>query len=90
MGKLRSLVTVIEEILQDLSAYEDAGAMSFTMTDDETRDKFISTMDSVLDRATKLLSINTGISLFRCNWNPLTTLGGIVNPYYSENLRTSV
>ena len=91
MDELRSLVTAIKEILQDLSAYKDAIVMCFMMTDDETLDRFISTIDSVLDRATKLLVVdNSRVYLFGRNWGLLTRLGGIVNPYYSEHLRTSV
>jgi hypothetical protein len=84
MDELRSLVTTIKEVLQDLSAYE---VMRFRMTDDETLDRFIATMDSVLDRATKLLAID---SHFRSNWEPLCVLGSITNPYYSEHLKTWV
>jgi len=92
MDELRSLVMTIKEILQDLPAYEDAAVMCFMMTDDGTLDRLISTMDSVLHRATKLLAtgIDNRVGVFGRNWGPLTTLGGIVNPYYSEHLRTSV
>jgi len=87
MDELRSMVTTIKEILQDLSAYEDEIVMRFRMTDNEILDRFIATMDSVLDRATKLLAID---SHFRSNWEPLAVLGSIANPYYSEHLKTLV
>jgi len=82
MDELRSLVIAVKKILQDLSAYEDVVAMTFKMMDDEAFDNFTSTMDGVVDQATKLLAIRT--------WNPLPTLGGIVNPLYCEYLKTLV
>ena len=88
MDELRSLVTTIKEILQDLSNHEDEVAMSFIMTDHEALDMFTSTMDSVRDRATRLLAIGTGVRHFRNPWKPLAILGGIVNPYHCEHLRT--
>jgi len=87
MNELRSLVTTITEILQDLSTHEDEVAMSFTMTDHEALDTFTSTMDSVRDRATNLLAIGTRVRRFTNPWKPLAILSGIVNPYYCEHLR---
>ncbi|KDR81888.1 hypothetical protein GALMADRAFT_135282 [Galerina marginata CBS 339.88] len=87
MDELRSMVEIIEGILKDLSAYENDVAISFTSTDTTALDKFISTMDGVMERATSLLAINPGYSNVPSDWNPLISLGGIVNPLYIGCLR---
>ncbi|KIM38907.1 hypothetical protein M413DRAFT_12523 [Hebeloma cylindrosporum] len=91
IAELGVLVTSIKEILHDLSVYENA-MMSFTTAgDDEILDKFISTMDTVLDRTVEILALGTRASRCRNDWQlgdtPLDALGFYVNPLYNSFLR---